>query len=120
MPIRYLLDENLPPKYRTQLLRKQPDLTVWIVGDPAAPPKGTLDPEILNWCEKNGSILVTSNRRSMPTHLSEHLAAGRHVQGILVLRLKARLGEILDDLVLIAAASYENEYQDRIVYVPLT
>ena len=59
MSIQYLLDENLPPLYREQLLRLQPDLTVWMVGDPGVPPKSTLDPEILIWCEQNQFILVT-------------------------------------------------------------
>ncbi len=47
MPIRYLLDEHIAPAYRSQLLRADPDLEVWIIGDPGAPPRGTLDPEIL-------------------------------------------------------------------------
>ena len=55
---RYLIDENLPPVYHTQLLRRKPELTVWMVGDPGTPPKGTLDPEILLWCEQNQFILA--------------------------------------------------------------
>jgi hypothetical protein len=30
MSIQYLIDENLPPLYREQLLYIQPDLIVWI------------------------------------------------------------------------------------------
>jgi hypothetical protein len=51
MRIKYLIDENMLPAYRTQLLAKQPDLVVLVVGDPGVPAKGTLDPEILIWCE---------------------------------------------------------------------
>ncbi len=29
----YLMDENADPIYRTQLLRREPDLVVWAVGD---------------------------------------------------------------------------------------
>lgn len=119
MSIRYLLDENLPPTFREQLLRYQPNLTVLMVGDPDAPPKGTLDPEILSWCEEQRFLLVTRNRRSMPVHLEKHLAANRHVPGILVLRRKATIGQVINDLVLIAVASNEDEYRDRIDYLPL-
>lgn len=119
MSIRYLLDENLSPSYREQLLRRQPDLMVWMIGDPGVPPKGTLDPEILRWCEENTFILVTNNRRSMPVHLADHLAEGRHVPGILVLRLKAEIRQIIEDLILIAAVSDDDEYQERIDYIPL-
>ena len=78
MSLKYLMDENLDPIYQTQLRRKEPDLIVWAIGDPNTPSKGTLDPEILLWCEKYSFVLVTNNRSSMPVHLNEHLAQGHH------------------------------------------
>lgn len=119
MAIRYLLDENLARQWRVQLLRRLPSLTVWMVGDPSAPGLGTLDPEILLWCEAHEFILVTNNRRSMPRHLAEHLAAGRKVPGILVLRKNAAMGQVIEDLVLIAEVAEDNDYQNVISYVPL-
>jgi hypothetical protein len=53
------MDENLNPIYQIQLRRKEPDLVVWAIGDPNTPPKGTLDPDILLWCERYDFILVT-------------------------------------------------------------
>ncbi|CCI01427.1 hypothetical protein MICAC_2010013 [Microcystis aeruginosa PCC 9443] len=32
---------------------------VWAIGEPNAPEKETLDPEILTWCEINNFILNT-------------------------------------------------------------
>lgn len=66
MSLQYLLDENVHPLYQIQLRRRAPELMVWAVGDPSAPPKGTLDPEILCWCEEHKFVLVTNNRKSMP------------------------------------------------------
>jgi hypothetical protein len=60
MPIKYLMDENLDPIYQTQLRRKEPELVVWAIGDPNTPSKGTLDPEVLLWCEEYGFVLVTN------------------------------------------------------------
>lgn len=120
MTIKYLIDENMAPEYREQLLYHQPDLICWIVGDPGVPSKGTKDPEILLWCELHDFILVTNNRRSMPVHLADHLAAGNHVPGILVLRFKSEMGRVIEDLIAIALASFEDEYRDRIAYIPLT
>jgi Domain of unknown function (DUF5615) len=96
--IRYLLDENLARQWRVQLLRRLPSLTVWMVGDPSATRLGTLDPEILVWCEVHGFILVTNNRRSMPRHLADHLAAGRRVPRILALRKNSAMGQVIEDL----------------------
>ena len=67
--IRYLLDENVNPILRSALLRERPNLTVWQVEMLGAPALGTLDPEILIWCEENLFLLVTNNRKSMPVHL---------------------------------------------------
>ena len=79
MTLKYLLDENVDLIYQTQLQRRNPHLVVWAVGDPGAPPKSTLDPEILCWCEEYNCLLVTNNRKSMPIHLTDHIAQGRHV-----------------------------------------
>lgn len=117
--MRFLLDEHIAPVYRVQLLRAAPELEVWLIGDPGAPARGTLDPEILIWCEENNFTLVTNNRRSMPRHLVDHLDAGRHIPGILVLNLSVSMGETIAQLMLIAGASAEDEYQDLIVYLPV-
>lgn len=119
MTIKYLLDENMSPIYQEQLLARQQDLIVCMVGDKDVPFKGTKDPQILIWCEEKGFILVTNNRTSMPVHLTEHLAVGRHVPGILVLRQNANIGRVIEDLVAIAGAAFEDEYQDQIAYIPL-
>ena len=118
--VRYLLDEHIDPRLRTQLIRQAPDPVVWIIGDPGAPKRGTLDADILLWCEANGFTLVTSNRRSMPVHLQAHLAAGRHVPGILVLPPDMTMGTVLEQLLLIWGASESEEYQDLLLYLPLT
>ncbi len=115
----YLLDEHVPSLFRFQLSRHQPDLRVWKIGDAGAPPFQTSDPEILRWCEEHDFLLVTNNRHTMPVHLVNHLAEGRHVPGILMIDLDASIGLVVGHLLLIAEASGEDEYRDRIVYVPL-
>ncbi|MDE0424211.1 MAG: DUF5615 family PIN-like protein [Candidatus Poribacteria bacterium] len=116
---RFLIDENISPEYRTQLLRREPSLTVLAIGDEGAPPKGTQDPEILKWCEQNNFILVTKDPNTIPKHLSDHREAGNHVPGILMVKSSGSMGTILDNLILIAGASNEDEYIDRITYIPL-
>lgn len=118
--IRYLMDENVAPVYQIQLLRQEPDLIVLAVGDEGTPPKGTLDPEILIWCEDRGFILVTNNRTSMPPHLTDHINQGRHVPGIFILNPNMGIGETIEELILIAGMSDDDEYQGTIKYLPLT
>src|SRR4051812_20730350 len=96
--MKLLLDENLPIALRTQLRRRLTELVVWRIGDIGAPPFGTLDPPILEWCEENGFHLVTDNRASMPAHLADHLASGRHVPGIFNIQRSESMGVLLDEL----------------------
>ncbi len=74
----------------------------------------------MTWCEATGFVLVTNNRRSMPVHLAEHLAQDRHIPGIFILNPSLSMGETLEDLMVVAEAAFEDEYQDRIEYLPLT
>ena len=116
---RFLIDENISPRYRTQLLRHEPSLTVMVIGDEDAPPKSTPDPEILAWCEHHQFSLITNNRESMPQHLEDHRAAGHHVPGIFTINLEVPMGKNIDELILIAGASDEDEYINQIKYLPL-
>jgi len=119
MTLKYLLDENVDKVYKRQFIQRNPTLIMWVVGDPGAPPRGTLDPEILCWCEEHDFLLVTNNRTSMPGYLAEHVAQDRHVPGIFILNDKLTIGQTIDELILIAQASFNDEYQNQIVHLPL-
>ncbi|QSJ18004.1 DUF5615 family PIN-like protein [Nostoc sp. UHCC 0702] len=118
MTLKYLLDENVDHSYKIQLIRRNRELVIWVVGEPSAPPRGTLDPEILYWCEEYNFVLVTNNRTSMPVHLAEHIAKNHHIPGIFILNNKLSIGQNIDELIFLAEASFENEYQDQIVHLP--
>lgn len=120
MTLKYLMDENVDPIYANQIRRINPNLTILSVGDVGTPPKSTLDPDILLWCEEYNYILVTNNRKSMPVHLNEHLAKAGHIPGIFILNPNLSAGQNIDELILIAEYAFENEYEDQIVHLPLT
>jgi predicted nuclease of predicted toxin-antitoxin system len=56
----FLLDENLPPAFAQgfRLL----GLDVLSVGDAGAPPRGSTDQAIVDWCIQNDRVLVTRDR----------------------------------------------------------
>jgi hypothetical protein len=118
MKPRFLLDEHISRAIQRQLRRLEPQIEILMMGDPDAPPKGILDPELLIWLEANHYSLITENRSTMPLHLVEHYEAGRHIPGILWIRPNASLGRIIEELYLIWAASTAEEYQDRTLFIP--
>jgi hypothetical protein len=61
MTLQYLIDENVNPIYPNQIRLREPDITIKVVVESETPPKSTLDPEILYWCEDNNFILDYTN-----------------------------------------------------------
>ena len=115
----YVLDEHLPWRLFKYLRRHYPELPLYKIGDGFAPDLGTLDPQILIWCEANEFVLITNNRKSMPGHLRDHIAEGNHSPGIFLLREWTRISAVADQLALIAGASFGNEYRDQIIHLAL-
>jgi hypothetical protein len=106
-------------KIRKRLNRHEPKIVIWAVGEPGAPALGALDPELLAWIEQHDCLLVTRNRASMPGHLRDHLAAGRHVPGILTSPKEMLAWEVADELQLIWEVMRPGEYLDLIAYLPV-
>jgi len=115
----YLIDEDTSHAIRDGLRLRQAEVEVRVIGGEFAPPLVAKDPEILDWIELHGFILITSNRSTMPKHLKDHLQKGGHVPGIFVLRQGVSFGQIIDNLLLIWEAGVLEEYRDRIEYIPL-
>jgi hypothetical protein len=88
------------------------------MGDGQALRRGTLDPEVLVWCEAHDCVLVTDNRRSMPGHLADHIAVGRHVEGIFQVgsMTVAALGNHLAE---VAWLSFPGGFRDLMRVLPL-
>ena len=68
----YLVDENTTPALADQLRRRQPSMDVLTIGDGIAPPKGTLDPDILLWLEEHDySLIIHERERFLPVEIAE-------------------------------------------------
>ncbi len=115
----YLLDEHLPTWWPAAVVRAHPELQVWRINDGSAPPTGTLDPDILHWCETQNVILVTNNRTSMPLHISVRVAQGRHMPGIFLVRPDLDVKILGATLSYIAAVMFPREFEDQILHPPL-
>ena len=122
MPLTYLIDENLRGATWNIISRhnsrRLDAIDALRVGDDPAPPLGTPDDAILRWCEDAGRILVTFDKKSMPSCLSEHLAAGRQCPGIFMLRDGAALPGILEFLIVAAFTSEPEEWTGQINRIP--
>ncbi len=119
MQLRLLFDENMDPAYKAAVLRLYPGIDVLAVGDPEAPPKGTLDPEILLFLDQSQRLLVTNNRRSIiEQHLPAHLGAGGQSWGIFWVRRGTTFRELAEELHLIWENSEAEDWTGRYLTLP--
>jgi Domain of unknown function (DUF5615) len=88
------------------------------VGDPADLPLGSLDPDILVWAERHGRILLSLDRDPLPDHFLQHLQAGRHSPGLLLIDPFCSVPGLVGTLELIAHAGNPADYFDQIGYIP--
>jgi hypothetical protein len=88
------------------------------VGDPPDLPRGTRDPDLLLWAEREDRLLVTRDRNTIPGHLNDHLQSGRHSPGVFSLRRGHSLSELVSNLVLAAYVFDPAEVKDQIRYLP--
>jgi hypothetical protein len=88
------------------------------VGDSPDLPLGSSDPDILRWAERAGRLVVSADRATMQTFLTLHLQSGGHCPGLLLLRRRASLSQIVFSLALIAHAGDPLVFQDNAEFIP--
>ena len=79
----------------------------------------TSDPVILDWAATQGRVVITHDHRTMRPCAEDRLKAGRSMAGLIWVPQTAALGQIIDDLVLIAGATTAEEWNGTIVFLPL-
>jgi hypothetical protein len=119
--VAFLLDENIPAAVARALRQAEPLMTVRYAGhDPDCPPKKTPDPQLLIFAEENGYALVTFDINTMPGHVVDHLAGGRHTRGVFIFPTGNSLsaGRVAQELLTVWGASVADEWIDRIEFLP--
>lgn len=115
---RFLCDECQAKGLVKALQQLAPAIDVIRVGGSGAPPRGTLDPELLIAAEALGRVLITRDRRTMPGHLIDHFAAGRHTAGVILLRNGFSLGHYAQEIVDRWATTTADDWIDLTIYLP--
>jgi Domain of unknown function (DUF5615) len=123
MPLCFLLDEHFRGGAIWKAIAQHNALGVNVldilrVGDPPDLPLGSHDPDIFRWCSREGRILVSLDKRTLPGFLAAHRQAGGHVPGVLLVRPTSQVAAVLGALVLVAHAGNPMDYIDTTQYIP--
>jgi hypothetical protein len=119
MTMRILLDEHIDRDFMHVLRLPPYSFDVTCVGLADAPPRGTHDAVLLAWCEENDAILITMDRRTIPSLLKAHLSSGRHLPGILFVSSGAGWRELADDILVTLECLDAWELRDTYVFLPI-
>ncbi len=109
-------DADLNQAIVTGVIRRQPNISFQTATEAAL--EGLQDTEVLALSAKQQRILVTHDRRTMPTEFAEFIVNNQS-SGVLIVSRKIALETVIDELILIWSVSRAEEWINRIAKIPL-
>ena len=114
--IRFLADASLHHAIVSGCRRREPAIDFLSAHE--AKLEGVPDPEVLTFAARHERILVTSDLRTMPQYFAELLAAHGHCPGVFLVKQRAPLADVIEELLMVWAASSADEWTNRILEIP--
>jgi hypothetical protein len=115
--LRLLADENFNGLILSGLLRRQPDLDIVRVQNVGL--RGAEDPVILEWAAREDRVVFTHDAKTFTKHAYERVVAGHRMPGVFELARTLSIGRAVDEILLVALASHEGEWEGQVRYLPL-
>lgn len=112
-----LIDQDLDHDILRGLIRRIPQLDA-VTALEIGMGKAT-DPELLTRAAHEGRIIVTHDRKTMPTHAAALMSEGENIAGLFVVPRSMPLHQVIADLELMITCSENNEWVNVIRYLPL-
>ena len=116
MKIRFQADADFNEDILKGVLRREPRIDFRTAA--AAGLRSLTDLEVLALSAREGRILVSHDRRTMPRAFAEFLRTSKS-PGVLILSQRADLLSAIDDLLLIWMASEAGDWTNQLGTVPL-
>jgi hypothetical protein len=115
--LRLLADENFDGDVTRGLLFRAPHLHLIRVQDVEL--NGAGDAEVLAWAADQNRIVVTHDRSTMPKFAIDRIKRRLAMPGLFVVGDRLPVRETIDELLLIDGCSGMDEWNGRIVFLPL-
>jgi hypothetical protein len=113
--IRFQADADLRQAIVTGTIRREPSLDFRSAN--AAELEGMKDSEVLALAAQDNRVLVTHDRRTMPTEFGQFITL-QTSSGVLILSQTLPIGEAIDAIILIWKASVAEEWINQIMAFP--
>jgi hypothetical protein len=80
---------------------------------------GLTDPDLLDWAAQHKRIVLTHDVNSMIGFAYDRVNKGLLMPGIVEVARMIPMGQVIDDILLIAIASFPEELEGRVIFLPL-
>lgn len=115
--IRFLADENFDNDIVRGVLRRNSQVDIVRVQDVGL--IGEDDPIILEWAAGENRILLTHDVRTVTDFAYERVVGGLPMPGVFEVNKELAIGTAIEEILLIAECSLENEWEGQVRYLPL-
>ena len=115
--LRLLSDEDVPGDIIRGLRHRRPELDVVRVQEVGL--MASIDLVILDWAAREGRQIITRDRNTMTGHAYDRIALGLSMPGLFVIPERMPIGPAIKELELLALASDTEDWQSRVIFLPL-
>lgn len=115
--IRFLSDEDFNRRILRGLRRRLPALDVVRVQDVGLITRP--DTEVLEWAANENRVILTHDITTMSKYAFDRVNQNLPMPGVIEVAQNVSIGEAIEDLILIAECSLENEWHNQVLYIPL-
>ena len=115
--LRLATDEDFNNRIVRGLLRRQPELDILRVQDAGL--AGKKDDEVLTWASTEGRILLTHDVTTMKQVAYDRIVAGLPLPGVFEVSQDVPIGTVVDEILLVALCSDQDEWQGQVRFLPL-
>ena len=111
------LDENLNDDSVRGLLRRRPDVDIVLVQDMGL--SGADAPAVLEWAAQEGRVLLTHDVSPITRYTYDRARAGQSMPGVFEISRAVSIGQAIEDTLLLAECSLDDEWEGQVRYLPL-
>lgn len=115
--LRFAIDENFNMHIVNGVLRRLSEVDIVRVQDAGL--EGADDPTVLKWAASNGRVLLTHDVNTLTAFAYERVAQGLPMPGVFEVSMKAPIGIIVEEIILLVECSVGGEWEGQINYLPL-
>lgn len=114
---RFLADEDWRLEIVQAVWRAEPAISIDTVQEMQL--AGTSDPDILAHAAEAGLIVLSHDVSTMKGIAEDRIAQGQGITGLFLARQSASTRAIAESILLVWSASLAEEWENRIVYLPI-